>query len=52
MSDYEALKKLGHTPAKAQEIIIDAKRGDYFAHEYVAWAHRRLEQLKQKEDAQ
>ncbi|MFN8992051.1 MAG: hypothetical protein ACK5X3_00025 [Pseudomonadota bacterium] len=49
MTDYEALKLLGHTPAKAHEIILDAKRGDDFSREYVAWAHSRLAQLKQKE---
>jgi len=27
MSDYEVLKKAGHSPAKAFEIALDAKRG-------------------------
>ncbi len=31
MSDYEALKKHGHSPAKAAEIILDAQRGDTLA---------------------
>ncbi len=52
MTDYEALKLLGHTPAKAQEIILDAKRGDYFSREYVAWAHKRAGRIQQKEVAQ
>lgn len=34
MSDYEVLKAMGHTPAKAAEIALDAKRGDEYA---VAW---------------
>ena len=28
MADYEALVKFGHSPARALEICIDAKRGD------------------------
>lgn len=43
MTDYEALKLLGHTPAKAQEIILDAKRGDKFSQQYLDWAKRRTE---------
>ena len=34
MSDYEALKKAGHSPFKAAEIALDAKRGNAYA---VAW---------------
>ncbi len=34
MSDYEALKAHGHSPAKAAEIALDAKRGDRCA---IAW---------------
>ena len=34
MSLYEALKGAGHSPAKAAEIVLDAKRGDQYA---VAW---------------
>jgi hypothetical protein len=34
MSDYEALKRYGHSPAKAAEIALDAKRGDKRA---LAW---------------
>lgn len=34
MSDYELLKRAGHSPAKAAEIVLDAKRGDKHA---TAW---------------
>lgn len=34
MSDYEILKRAGHSPAKAAEIALDAKRGDKHA---LAW---------------
>lgn len=34
MTDYEALKRYGHSPTKAAEIILDAKRGDTYA---LAW---------------
>ena len=34
MNDYEALKKAGHSPLKAAEIVLDAKRGDQHA---IAW---------------
>lgn len=34
MSDYEVLKAAGHSPAKAAEIVLDAKRGDRWA---IAW---------------
>ena len=36
MTDYEALKAHGHTPAKAAEIILDAKRGDEFCRKWIA----------------
>jgi hypothetical protein len=35
VTDYEALKLLGHSPAKAKEIILDAKRGDEFSRRYL-----------------
>jgi hypothetical protein len=31
MSDYEALKSFGFSPAKAAEILLDVKRGDTLA---------------------
>lgn len=31
MSDYEILKQAGHSPFKAAEIVLDAKRGDQYA---------------------
>jgi hypothetical protein len=34
MTDYEILKHYGHSPAKAAEIALDAKRGDKHA---LAW---------------
>lgn len=34
MTDYEALKHYGHSPAKAAEIVLDAKRGNKHA---LAW---------------
>jgi hypothetical protein len=34
-NDYEALKAFGHSPAKAAEIILDAKRGDFFSRGWI-----------------
>lgn len=31
MSNYEALKRYGFSPAKAAEIALDVKRGDWYA---------------------
>ena len=31
MTDYEALKAYGFSPAKAGEILLDVKRGDQYA---------------------
>ena len=38
MSDalYEALKRFGHSPAKAAEIALDAARGDKHALRWIA----------------
>ena len=36
MTDYEALKAAGHSPAKAAEIVLDAKRGDRHALAWIA----------------
>ena len=33
---YEALKRAGHSPAKAAEIMLDAKRGDNYARRWIA----------------
>lgn len=35
MSDYDALKTEGHSPAKAAEILLDAKRGDPWANKWI-----------------
>lgn len=35
MTPYEALKATGHSPAKAAEIILDAKRGDWFSQQWL-----------------
>ncbi len=35
MTDYDVLKAAGHSPAKAAEIILDAKRGDEFSIRYL-----------------
>ncbi len=35
MTDYDALKVAGHSPAKAAEILLDAKRGDRYAIEWI-----------------
>jgi hypothetical protein len=35
MSNYEALKKAGHSPDKAAEIVLDAKRGHSYAIEWI-----------------
>ena len=34
MTDYDVLKRFGHSPMKAAEIALDAKRGDKHA---LAW---------------
>jgi len=31
MTDYEALKAYGFSPAKAAEIVLDARRGSRYA---------------------
>ncbi|MDB5848250.1 MAG: hypothetical protein JWP29_2002 [Rhodoferax sp.] len=38
MTDYEALKAYGHSPAKAVEIALDAKRSDKQATAWLAVA--------------
>jgi hypothetical protein len=43
-SNYAALKAYGHSPAKAAEIILDAKRGDFFCERYVAFVHKSVAQ--------
>lgn len=35
MSDYDLLKSLGHSPAKAAEIVLDATRGDDFSRRWI-----------------
>ena len=40
MTAYEALKALGHSPAKAAEIVLDAKRGDRVAQCWITLAMR------------
>lgn len=42
MSDYEALKAYGHTPAKAAEIVLDAQRGDLWAIGWIKVVRRNL----------
>lgn len=36
MSDYDLLKAFGFSPAKAAEIVLDAKRGDAYAASWIA----------------
>jgi len=43
MTEYEALKKLGHSAAKAAEIVLDAKRGDKYAKLWIDVAMQLLE---------
>lgn len=38
MSDYEVLKRYGHSPIKAAEIALDAQRGDKYALAWIAAA--------------
>lgn len=38
MTDYEVLRQAGHSPAKAAEIALDAKRGDARAVQWIAIA--------------
>jgi hypothetical protein len=40
VSDYEALKAHGHSPAKAAEIILDAKRGDLFSRKWIEFVRK------------
>jgi hypothetical protein len=40
-SDYELLKRAGHSPAKAQEILQDAKRGDQYSKDWIAHLRRK-----------
>ena len=35
---YAALKAAGHSAAKAAEIVLDAKRGDKYARDWIARA--------------
>lgn len=34
-NDYEKLKAHGHSPAKAAEILLDAKRGDSYSIKWI-----------------
>lgn len=43
MTDYEVLKAAGHSPAKAAEIELDAKRGDKYAVRWLAECRRQQE---------
>ena len=36
MTDYETLKRYGHSPIKAAEIVLDAKRGNAHALAWIA----------------
>lgn len=38
---YAALKREGHSPAKAAEILLDAKRGDAWARDWVKFITER-----------
>ena len=42
MTDYEALKSYGLSPAKAAEIVLDAKRGDQYARQWIALARNSI----------
>lgn len=42
LSDYAALKAYGHSPAKAAEIVLDAKRGDFFSRGWIAVVRKAL----------
>jgi hypothetical protein len=46
-TDYELLKRYGHSPAKAAEIILDAKRGDMFSRNWIARVSHILAQPKE-----
>ncbi len=39
--DYATLKALGHSAAKAAEIVLDARRGDPYARQWIATASKR-----------
>ena len=36
LTDYDALKAHGHSPAKAAEIVLDAKRRDDWSVRWIA----------------
>jgi hypothetical protein len=40
VSPYDALKALGHSPAKAAEIVLNAQRGDWFSKLWIEQAVR------------
>lgn len=43
MTDYDALKAHGHAPAKAAEIILDAKRGDEYSADWIKMVRETLQ---------
>lgn len=48
MTDYEALKIAGHSPAKALEIVIDARRGDRIAKDWIEAARKSIKKEEEK----
>lgn len=45
-ADYGRLKEAGHTPAKAAEIMLDAKRGDHHSIRWIKEIRRQIPQPK------
>ena len=43
MEAYAVLRHFGHSPQKAQEIILDAKRGDIHSQLWIALLHQQYE---------
>lgn len=43
MTDYQILKAAGHSPAKAAEIALDAKRGDDRARQWIDLCRQQTE---------
>jgi hypothetical protein len=50
MTDYEVLKQAGHPAAKAAEIVLDAKRGDPFARQWIKILQQQFGQMENEND--
>lgn len=51
MTDYDALKAAGHSPAVAATIVLDAKRGDEYCRKWIAQTREMLASKAEREQA-